>query len=97
MARSRGDVVTDDERQQHLEESPIVLVHGAFHGGWCWDAVKAELEGRGRRVEVVPQLPNGGATPDGVGGLHDDAAAVRGVLARIGEPVTLVGHSYGGA
>jgi pimeloyl-ACP methyl ester carboxylesterase len=90
-------VVTDDESQQHLDESPIVLVHGAFHGGWCWEAVKTELEGRGRRVEVVPQLPSGGATPDGVGGLHDDAAAVRGVLERIGEPVVLVGHSYGGA
>jgi pimeloyl-ACP methyl ester carboxylesterase len=90
-------VVTDDERQQHLGDRPIVLVHGAFHGGWCWDAVKTELEGRGRRVEVVPQLPSGGPTPDGLGGLHDDAAAVRQVLERIGEPVMLVGHSYGGA
>jgi hypothetical protein len=20
------------------------LVHGAWHGGWCWDGVRAELE-----------------------------------------------------
>lgn len=97
MTGSNGDVVTDGEQQQHFEESPIVLVHGAFHGGWCWEALKADLEGRGRRVQVVPQLPSGGATPDGLGGLHDDAAAVREVLERIGEPVMLVGHSYGGA
>jgi hypothetical protein len=32
-----------------------------------------------------------------LGGLRDDAVAVRRVLERIGEPVVLVGHSYLGA
>ncbi|MEN3270166.1 alpha/beta fold hydrolase [Pseudonocardia sp.] len=88
-------MVIEDEHNR--ETPPIVLVHGAFHGGWCWAAVKTDLEDRGHRVEVVAQLPSGGATPDGLGGLHDDGEAVARVLARIGEPVLLVGHSYGGA
>lgn len=29
---------------------PIVLVHGAWHGGWCWSAVTHALETRGRRA-----------------------------------------------
>ncbi|OED39899.1 hypothetical protein AB833_13540 [Chromatiales bacterium (ex Bugula neritina AB1)] len=30
----------------------IVLVHGAFHGGWCWSEVAAELSRRGARVHT---------------------------------------------
>jgi hypothetical protein len=26
----------------------FVLVHGAFHGGWCWRDVVAQLRGRRR-------------------------------------------------
>jgi pimeloyl-ACP methyl ester carboxylesterase len=88
-------VIAEDDRRR--ETPPILLVHGAFHGGWCWAAVKTELEDRGHRVEVVAQLPSGGATADGLGGLYDDGEAVARELARIGEPVLLVGHSYGGA
>jgi pimeloyl-ACP methyl ester carboxylesterase len=32
------------------------LVHGAWHGGWCWERLAPELEARGRRV-VAPDLP----------------------------------------
>lgn len=28
----------------------FVLVHGAYHGGWCWEGVAKELENKGRRV-----------------------------------------------
>lgn len=28
----------------------FVLVHGAWHGGWCWTPVAAELRSRGHRV-----------------------------------------------
>ena len=32
------------------------LVHGAWHGGWCWERLAPELEARGGRV-VAPDLP----------------------------------------
>lgn len=28
----------------------VVLVHGAWHGGWCWQEVALKLEQRGRRT-----------------------------------------------
>jgi pimeloyl-ACP methyl ester carboxylesterase len=70
-----------------------VLVHGAWHGGWCWEPVVAELEERGHIVRTI-DLPSRG-NPDG--DLHGDAQAVRELVESLGGPVVLVGHSYGGA
>ena len=66
----------------------IVLVHGAFHGGWCWEPLLPELAAR--RVDAVTvDLP--------LTSLDEDAAAVTAVLDAVDGPVTLLGHSYGGA
>lgn len=66
----------------------IVLVHGAFHGGWCWEPLLPELAARGIDAVTV-DLP--------LTSLTADAAAVTAVLDSVDGPVTLVGHSYGGA
>ncbi len=65
----------------------IVLVHGAFHGAWCWEALVPELAARGIDTVTV-DLP--------LTGLDDDAAALTAVLDGLEGPVTLLGHSYGG-
>jgi pimeloyl-ACP methyl ester carboxylesterase len=70
-----------------------VLVHGAWHGGWCWEPVVVELEGRGQTVRTI-DLPSRG---NPLGDLHGDAQAVRELVESLGRPVVLVGHSYGGA
>jgi pimeloyl-ACP methyl ester carboxylesterase len=74
----------------------VLLVHGAWHGGWCWDKVAPELRHAGLRVEVV-DLPGHGSDPDPLTDLHGDASKVREGLSELGEPALLVGHSYGGA
>lgn len=33
----------------------FVLVHGAWHGGWCWSEVAAILRGRGHRIFTPTQ------------------------------------------
>ena len=38
----------------------FVLIHGAWHGGWCWDELSARLERLGHRV-IAPDLPGMGA------------------------------------
>ncbi len=80
--------------------SLVVLVHGAWHGAWCWAALQAELDRRGVPSLAV-DLPGHGASTAPIGGLHDDAAAVATLLDHLAAggagPVTLVGHSYGGA
>ncbi|MEA2168399.1 MAG: hypothetical protein QOF76_1699 [Solirubrobacteraceae bacterium] len=69
----------------------VLLVHGAWHGGWCFAEVIGELEDRGLTCHTV-DLPSSGSTAT----LSDDAAVVREKIADIDAPVLAVGHSYGG-
>ena len=79
---------------------PIVLVHGAFHGAWCWAALQAELDRLGIPSYAI-DLPGHGASTAPLENLHGDADAVAALLERLAqdsdEEVVLVGHSYGGA
>ncbi|MBT3791016.1 MAG: alpha/beta hydrolase [Alphaproteobacteria bacterium] len=77
----------------------FVLVHGAYHGGWCWRAVTSVLRSQGHDV-YSPSLTGLGdrahlATPDTDLQTHIDDIAN---LIRWEElhDVVLVGHSYGG-
>jgi pimeloyl-ACP methyl ester carboxylesterase len=75
----------------------FVLVHGAFHGAWCWVKLVPELERRGHRV-VTLDLPGGGDDPTPIEQVTLDGyvSRVADVVARQPEPVLLVGHSLGG-
>ena len=75
----------------------FVLIPGAWHGAWCWELVKAELETRGHNV-VTPDLPGMGTskTPLREVSLAIWADFVAGVIRSLHEPVVLVGHSRGG-
>jgi pimeloyl-ACP methyl ester carboxylesterase len=74
----------------------VILVHGAWHGAWCWAALQTELDSRGIPSLAV-DLPGHGASLEPGGDLAGDAAAVSQLLATFHRPVVLVGHSYGGA
>ena len=65
----------------------VVLVHGAFHGAWCWEPVRSALDERGV-ANLAPNLP--------LTGLDIDAATVAAMLDAVDGPVVLCGHSYGG-
>lgn len=73
----------------------VVLVHGAWHGAWCWQRFTPQLTHRGVSFRTV-DLPSVGARPGQAIDLSADAAAVRAVLRDIAGPVVLCGHSYGG-
>jgi pimeloyl-ACP methyl ester carboxylesterase len=66
----------------------VVLVHGLWHGGWCWDAVREHLDAAGVS-SAAADLP--------MTSLAADVWALEQMLDDLGEPVLLVGHSYGGA
>jgi pimeloyl-ACP methyl ester carboxylesterase len=75
----------------------VVMTHGAFCGGWAFEAFRAPFEARGWRV-LAPDLP--GHTP-GRGSvanlsMTDYAKALQQVCAELPEPPVLVGHSMGG-
>jgi pimeloyl-ACP methyl ester carboxylesterase len=73
----------------------VVLVHGGFHGAWCWDGVRHHL----RVPSLAVDLPGRGARPapgrrvtvaDCVDAVLEDADAAG------FERFALVGHSMGG-
>ena len=75
----------------------FVLVHGAWHGGWCWRKIVSLLESAGHRVDAL-DLPGHGDNPAPVSEMTLDANArlVADRVEVVGEPVVLVGHSMGG-
>jgi len=78
--------------------STFVLVHGAYHGAWCWSRLTPLLESQGHRV-LAPDLPGHGEdqTPLSDVTLSNYTAAICQVVASADEPVILVGHSMAGA
>jgi pimeloyl-ACP methyl ester carboxylesterase len=75
----------------------FILIHGAWHGGWCFDPIRPLLEAQGH-VVVTPDLP-------GMGGNEAERAAVTlagwadfvaGLCEDAAQPVILCGHSRGG-
>jgi pimeloyl-ACP methyl ester carboxylesterase len=66
------------------------LVHGAYHGAWCWERITPELERRGHRVLAV-DLP----CEDPLAGAAEYAAAAVEAFADA-DDLVLVGHSLGG-
>ncbi|MFI6360049.1 alpha/beta hydrolase [Streptomyces sp. NPDC050743] len=73
----------------------ILLVHGAWHGAWCWEKLAPELTALGWRVATV-DLPSASADPENTAGMYDDARVIHERLAGIDGPVTVLAHSYGG-
>lgn len=75
----------------------FALVHGAWHGAWCFDRLVPALAARGHRA-VAFDLPGHGddRTPRAQVTLDGYVARVGEVLARQPEPALLVGHSMGG-
>jgi pimeloyl-ACP methyl ester carboxylesterase len=70
------------------ENATIVLVHGAWADGSCWQNIIRPLKGLGLNVTCAP-IP--------LTSLTDDIAALSRTLERTSRPVVLVGHAYAGA
>ena len=68
----------------------VVLIHGAYHGAWCWNLVTPELEALGHHVLAV-DMP----IDDPSAGAAAYAEAVVRADARTG-PRVVVAHSMGG-
>src|ERR1700754_2298293 len=79
---------SNTKRRTMSDDKPaVVLVHGAFAESASWDPVIERLREKSLDVTAV-------ANP--LRSVSGDAAYVRDVIAGIGKPVVLVGHSYGG-
>jgi pimeloyl-ACP methyl ester carboxylesterase len=77
--------------------STYLLIHGAWHGAWCWYKVAPRLERLGHKV-IAPDLPSLGTdkTPLNRVSLTLWRDYVSAIIDAQPEPVILVGHSRGG-
>jgi pimeloyl-ACP methyl ester carboxylesterase len=76
------------DAQEFAANAAIVLAHGAWADGSCWDNVILPLQRRGLQVVCAP-LP--------LTSLTNDTTALNWTLERTAGPVILVGHAYSGA
>ncbi len=76
--------------------SNVLLIHGAWHGAWCWAPLQQALDQLGIPSHAI-DLPGHGISPLPLGDLHGDAAAVVEALEALPSDTLLIGHSYGGA
>jgi pimeloyl-ACP methyl ester carboxylesterase len=69
----------------------FVLVHGAWHGAWCWERLAPELRTRGHDV-LAMDLPS----EDVLAGCARYAEIVMDEIGDASSDLVLVGHSLGG-
>lgn len=76
----------------------FILIHGAFHGGWCWERVVPLLAAKGHDV-LAPDLPGMGSdtTPFADDTLSHWAEFTADLVRKAQGSVILAGHSQGGA
>jgi len=72
----------------YAQKATVVLVHGAWADGSCWQKLILPLQREGLEVICAP-LP--------LTSLSDDIAALERVIGRTNDPALLAGHAYGGA
>jgi len=78
-----------------LNGQTYILVHGAWHGAWCWDRVIPLM--KGKKV-IAPDLPGHGndRTDPSVITLADYVECIKKIADGTEGPVILVGHSMAG-
>jgi pimeloyl-ACP methyl ester carboxylesterase len=89
--------------RKEMTTGTYILVHGAWHGSWCWRYIKPLLEKAGHTV-FAPDLPGHGkgsfrsSTNRGDDPItfEDYVACIEEAVEQAKSPVILVGHSLGG-
>ncbi|WP_108812020.1 alpha/beta fold hydrolase [Sphingorhabdus sp. Alg231-15] len=90
------------DRTEHRSGSAaqtFVLVHGAWHGGWCWRDVRSQLEAQGHRVftPTLTGLAERAHLLSADIGLDTHIKDITSLIDYYDlKDIVLVGHSYGG-
>jgi pimeloyl-ACP methyl ester carboxylesterase len=75
----------------------FLLVHGSWHGAWCWEKLAPVLRSQGHQV-VTPDLPSHGndRTPALRTTMAGYAQCIRDAAGAFATPPVVMGHSMGG-
>lgn len=87
-----------NRKPDKLAGTNVILLHGSWHGAWCWHKVVPRLEKAGLKV-AAPDLPAHGREWRLWRGritLGDMVRSVTDILDRTEKPATIVAHSRSG-
>lgn len=74
----------------------FLLLHGAWHGGWCWDGLKKVLEAEGHTC-LTPTMPGHGPKDNRNGITYDSYInAIKNIVTKQDGKLVVVGHSSAG-
>jgi pimeloyl-ACP methyl ester carboxylesterase len=79
--------------------TPLLLMHGAWHGAWCWQAAMADFAARGFEVHAISWRGHGASDqPRSINtcGLRDYVNDLSKAIDAIEPRPVVVGHSMGG-
>src|ERR1700735_5825120 len=98
-AASSGVAPAQTAQTPQTGQKTFVLVHGSWHGGWCWRRVADLLEAKGHKV-YAPTLTGLGERSHLMSGMITLDTHISDVTNVIKwenlQNVVLVGHSYAG-
>ncbi len=78
---------------------PLLLIHGAWHGAWCWAAVMEDFAARGFEVHAISLRGHGASSPVrhlnivGYSAYLEDLTLA---ISRIRPAPLVIGHNMGG-
>lgn len=78
-----------ESKKKQKTKNTYLLIHGGFHGSWCWDRLKPILEEKGFKV-LCPDHSGMGKE------LYSYTDSIEILLEQQQQPVILLGHSSGG-
>jgi len=95
----RLEVITHKPKTS-VHSTPILFVHGAWHGAWCWENFQPYFAERGYESHALSLRGHGESEGrDGIRARHrgaDYVADVAQVASQLPRPPVLIGHSMGG-
>lgn len=88
------------EAQGTKKPYPVIFVHGAWHGAWCWEEYFLDYFAQQGYTAIAPNLRQHGEHVDPRRlrwfRINDYVADLQAVVASLSTPFILVGHSMGG-
>jgi pimeloyl-ACP methyl ester carboxylesterase len=92
------EVIT--KRPEHITHPmPLLFIHGAWHGAWCWENFLPYFADHGYEVYALSLRGHGQSEGrDNIRwfSVHDYVSDVDQIVKSLGQPPVLIGHSMGG-
>src|SRR5688500_15441170 len=91
--------VNSKQPREKTHSTPLLFVHGAWHGAWCWENFLPYFAAQGYEAHALSLRGHGNSEgKDGIRwySIHEYVADVEQVARNMNTSPILIGHSMGG-